>query len=120
MPKILSTPATIVQQQALTADRIEVADYLVDCDAMRVVVHARGYLDAAPTVKAALPEKVITGAPLQIAMASTGAEVVLRALALLGISNSAQIEIAAALAAHPEAAATAYYEGTKAGLYGAL
>lgn len=124
MPKILDTPETLIEQQALTVNRKDITRYTVDVpldgDPSLSVTYLAREMDPVsglPLNGAIVQAPTLSGEAVTTAMGIAGVKVILAALQLLPLSEEIKVTVASVTSANAAMAGEAYYSGTRDALY---
>jgi hypothetical protein len=125
VPKLLETPETIVEQQAVICNRKDIIGYTVEAPIIgglvvrcRVLARYMDPLTGTPTESHEYQPTPLAGDAVNALSADAGVRTILRTISLLQLGDGASIgDLKTALAASPDPAGLAYYEGTRDALY---
>lgn len=121
MAKRPDVPVVIEERQAFTANRFDVTGYTVSVDALMVTIFVRASDEdgvGGKILDSRMQSRTVdeVGAQQRL-MPAAGRITILTALAAVQVDQKVIDAVTAALDAHPEMGATAYYEGTRQALY---
>lgn len=121
--RALTSSVTIVEQKAATANRLDIQSFTVDAVARLVTINGRGvHVDADGQILGAerLPEVRVGGDDISTLMAAGAQNITVNVLTALGVAPALIAQVVAGCTAQPQAAASAYYTGTRDALYDAV
>jgi hypothetical protein len=121
--RALMQSVTIVEQKAATANRLDIQAFTVDAVAKLVTITGRGvHVDADGQTLGAdrLPEIRVADDDVYVLMAAGAQNITVNVLTALGVAPALIAQVVAGCTAQPQAAADAYYTGTRDALYDAV